>query len=265
MDKMGYKMKRTGATLRLMIGLLGAFLLCGCQPSSRLPQADMLYEDSTLESLLPAVQHHVGGRSVMNRPIMYQTLGNGADCILIIASIHGSEPAGTPLVRSLSQYLQERSYLLKGKTVVIVPVANPDGLAHNNRHNARGVDLNRNFAANNRVNNSTHGMSGQSEPEAELINRLIKTHRPNRIVTLHQPLNCVDYDGPAYDLAKRMADVCDLPLKKLGSRPGSLGAYAGETLGIPIITFEMLKRDSALSEAQLWSRYGKAMMVAVNY
>ena len=121
MDKMGYKMKRTGATLRLMIGLLGAFLLCGCQPSSRLPQADMLYEDSTLESLLPAVQHHVGGRSVMNRPIMYQTLGNGADCILIIASIHGSEPAGTPLVRSLSQYLQERSYLLKGKTVVIVP------------------------------------------------------------------------------------------------------------------------------------------------
>ena len=168
-------------------------------------------------------------------------------------------------MRRLSRYLQEHPYLLKGKTVVIMPVANPDGLARRNRHNARGVDLNRNFAANNRVNNSTHGMSGQSEPEARLIARLIKTHRPNRIVTLHQPLNCVDYAGPAYDLAKSMADACDLPLKKLGSRPGSLGAYAGETLGIPIVTFEMLKRDSALSEDQLWSRYGRAMMVAVNY
>ena len=33
--------------------------------------------------------------------------------------------------------------------VVITPVANPDGFAENVRHNANGVDLNRNFPASN--------------------------------------------------------------------------------------------------------------------
>ena len=37
--------------------------------------------------------------------------------------------------------------LLAGKQVVLVPATNPDGLAANQRVNAHGVDVNRNFDA----------------------------------------------------------------------------------------------------------------------
>jgi hypothetical protein len=35
------------------------------------------------------------------------------------------------------------------------------------------------------------------------------------------------------------------------------------TLGIPIITFEMLPADSKLDAQTLWDRYGKALIAAV--
>ena len=62
-----------------------------------------------------------------------------------------------------------------------------------------------------------------------------------------------------------MAEYCDLPIRKLGARPGSLGSYAGETLGIPIVTFEMLQSDAGLSGERLWRRYGKALLAAIVY
>jgi protein MpaA len=142
--------------------------------------------------------------------------------------------------------------------------ANPDGKVAITRGNARGVDLNRNFPSGNRVNNATNGPGGLSEPEAVAIDQIIRKYRPDRIVTLHQPLACVDYDGPAQDLAERMAGHCDLPVKKLGARPGSLGSYAGETLNIPTVTLEMLKNDTWLSDIQLWNRYGSSLLTAIN-
>jgi len=78
-------------------------------------------------------------------------------------------------------------------------------------------------------------------------------------------MSCIDYDGPASALAARMAQYCDLPVKKLGAEPGSLGSYAGLTLRIPIITFELLPSDSALSPERLWQRYGKALLAAIVY
>jgi len=241
-------------------------LLAGCQQ----PQAEIepIGSEETLtkrpiEELLPVYQYHIGGRSVLKRPIVYQTLGSGPDVVLIMATIHGNEPAGTPLVHQLASYLKQNTHLLEGRTVVLVPVVNPDGLANRTRNNARGIDLNRNFAAMNRVNSARYGAAGQSEPESAFVDRLIKKYRPDRIVSIHQPLDCVDYDGPAHALAEMMARHCHLPLKKLGSRPGSLGAYAGETLGIPIVTFEMRRNDTGLTETQLWKLYGNAMLAAV--
>ena len=98
-----------------------------------------------------------------------------------------------------------------------------------------------------------------------MIKQVIQQYDPDRIVTLHQPLNCIDYDGPAQMLAQRMGQYCALPVKKLGARPGSLGSYAGVTLGIPIITFEMLPADSQLTSQALWSKYGRAMLAAILY
>ncbi len=201
----------------------------------------------------------------MNRMVLYDILGYGQDTTLIIATIHGNEDAGTPLVRRLSKHLLENRTLLAGRKVVIIPVANPDGRAARVRYNARGVDLNRNFESDNRINNEVHGRAALSEPESEIITRIIAEYRPNKIVALHQPLSCVDYDGPGRGMAEAMAKHCPLPVKKLGARPGSLGAYSGETLNIPTITLEMTASDSNLSDQALWDTYGETMVAAILY
>lgn len=211
------------------------------------------------------VQRHIVGRSVEYRPIECLVLGEGKDVTLILASIHGNEPAGTPLVQSLGEHLQRYPRLLQRRRVVLLPAANPDGLAHNRRHNARGIDLNRNFTTANRINSPTSGYRALSEPEARVIERLIRQYAPDRIVSIHQSLACIDYDGPAQLLATRMAQHCNLPVKKLGAKSGSLGSYAGVRLGIPTITLELSRRAGRLNRQSLWQRYGAALVAAIVY
>jgi len=205
------------------------------------------------------------GYSVQQRPIELITIGTGEEKVMIIATIHGNEDAGTPLVYHLLDKLRARPDFLTGRTVLIVPLANPDGQANRTRHNASGIDLNRNFPASNRINNEVHGQQGLTEPESTLLYDLVLTHRPAHIVSIHQPLYCLDYDGPGEEIARHMGQYCSLPVKKLGSRPGSMGSFVGVEKNIPIITMELAKEDSDLTTAQLWDRYGRALLAAITY
>jgi protein MpaA len=209
------------------------------------------------------------GHSVDGKPVECWTLGSGTDTILIIASIHGDEPAGTPLVRELANHLIGQPDLLAGRRVVIVPVANPDGYAKRIRHNSRGVDLNRNYPASNYANGNAHGSAPLSEPESVALNKLLTERRPLCILSFHQPLRagqaCIDFDGPGKALANAMAAQCDLPVQKIGSRPGSLGSYAGITMKVPIITVELPKEATNWSPAELWKRYGRMLLAAIRY
>ena len=205
----------------------------------------------------------VVGHSIEGRPIVCHTLGDGEYVVLMLASIHGNEAAGTPLLNDLAAHVVEHPELLTGATLVLMPVVNPDGVESDKRYNARGVDLNRNFPAENRQNSSRYGLNALSEPEALAIYQVINDTLPNHIVTLHEPLQCVDYDGPAKELATVMSEHCPLPVKKLGSRPGSLGSYAGVTLGIPTITFELPRNAATQPPDLLWRFYGEALIQAV--
>ena len=90
---------------RVVAGCAGVLLMTGCQgPISR-----------------------TVGMSVAGRPIKCRTLGDGDDVVLLMATIHGDEPVGTPLLRDLEKHLLDNRRLLEGRTVVIMPVANPDG------------------------------------------------------------------------------------------------------------------------------------------
>ena len=240
--------------------LFSVFAFAGCIESVQYPQI----VGEVQSSVFPA-QYRIVGKSVQQRPIMCLVLGDGPDVTLIMATIHGNEAAGTPLVRNLSWYLRQHPEMLTGRKVVIMAVANPDGMANDSRYNAKGIDLNRNFEAKNRVNSKQTGLTALSEPESRAIKQVIQQNKPDRIVSIHQPLNCIDYDGPARMLAERMGQYCVLPVKKLGARPGSLGSYAGVTLGIPIITFEMLPADSQLNSQALWRKYGRALLAAIVY
>ncbi len=253
-------MNKKWAKISTVCVLFGVMVFAGCVESVRYPEIV-----GELPTFVFPSQYHIVGTSVQQRPIMCLVLGEGPDVTLIMATIHGNEPAGTPLVRRLSWYLRQRPEMLAGRKVVLMAVANPDGMVNGRRYNAKGVDLNRNFEAANRVNSKQTGLTALSEPESRAIRQVIMQYTPDRIVSIHQPLNCIDYDGPGRMLAERMGQYCALPVKKLGARPGSLGSYAGVTLGIPIITFEMLQADSQLDSETLWQKYGRALLAAIVY
>ncbi|MCP4248014.1 MAG: murein peptide amidase A [bacterium] len=219
---------------------------------------------------LPAVgcvahQTRVVGISVEGRPIECRVLGRGSDVVLIMATIHGNESAGTPLVRRLDAHLHRHPDLLASRRVVLLPVVNPDGMAHGTRINARGVDLNRNFPADNFAGTARHGRRPLCEPESRAIKAVLDEYVPARIVSIHQPMAQIDYDGPAEQLAWAMGRYTDLPVKRIGSLPGSLGSYAGLTRGIPIITLELPRPERPLGREPLWRRYGRALLAAITF
>ncbi|QQE10345.1 DUF2817 domain-containing protein [Planctomycetota bacterium] len=209
------------------------------------------------------------GHSVENRPISATTFTDTAssnpETVLLVCGIHGNEAAATPSFWQLITFIEENSTLVENKSVIIVPALNPDGIHKKQRHNAHGIDLNRNFGANNRKNSNRYGREALSEPESQILHELILKTKPDRIVMMHQPLKCIDYDGPAKELAEHMAKFTSLPVKKLGSRPGSLGSWAGNDLNIPIITFELHRDANSQPPNVIWERYINAIVASITF
>lgn len=246
--------KRIYTFITISVYLTTAMVLSGCVDP---------YAPKIVSPL--ATQTEIIGQSVQNRPIECFRFGDGPETILVLASIHGNESAGTPLAYKLIEHLQKDRRLLANRTILIIPAANPDGYAAGTRDNTNEVDLNRNFPAANRINITEYGTHPLSEPETVALKEVIQAYRPARIVSIHTPLSCIDYDGPGQTIAENMARVCDLPVTKLGAHPGSMGAYVGETLGIPIITLELRETDKILTPDELWAKYGRAILAAIVY
>lgn len=251
--------RRLGIAALLLAALVSSG--CGGPPAATTPGGQPHGRDAEGTADL-AESHFTVGFSIRGAPLRAMRLGDGPTRALYLATIHGNETAGTPLLERLAAELRSEAGMLTrlGASVVILPVANPDGQAANRRGNSNGVDLNRNFPADNWHAGERGGAAPLSQPEARAIFDLISTHQPQVIVSLHQPLRCIDYDGPGRELAEAMAARCDLPLRKLGGRPGSLGSYAGETLGTPVITVELPRSADSLRPAELWDRYGEMLL-----
>lgn len=238
--------------------LVGLFVLLAAASLAGLAKAQTADEEQPPHGQLM-------GRSLEGRPIYVQVFGDGEDVLWILATIHGNEAAGTPLVAKFVEWLEQHPEELEGRRVVITPVANPDGFAANQRHNMNDVDLNRNFPAGNfDATVQTYGSTPLSEPESRVLMRILMQFDPDRVVSIHQPFAVVDYDGPSEGLANAMAANCKLPVKVVGSRPGSLGSFVGLTLRKPIITLE-LPEDAGMDGPTLWGEYGEALIAALRY
>jgi len=205
------------------------------------------------------------GQSLQGRPIEVITYGQGSDRILIGATIHGNEWAGTPVVDSLLNYFDNNSDILEGRTVAVIPVINPDGFYHKTRGNANGVDLNRNFPAENRANCKRYGMTAFSEPESKALYDFINKFDPARVIIFHQPLYKVDWDGPAKGLAQHMARHTILSEERIGARPGSMGSHYGVDRKLPIITYELPRHAEKETTETLWNTYGRATLAAITW
>lgn len=100
------------------------------------------------------------GTSVDGEPLFALVIGNAnaRRCSALISGLHPIEWIGIETCLTLAERLAEEAHHFEDRRFVIVPVANPDGLLKVEghlvasrrrfvRHNARSVDLNRNFPA----------------------------------------------------------------------------------------------------------------------
>lgn len=141
----------------------------------------------------------VFGHSVQNRPLRAYILGEGGNTTLIYAAVHGNETATPYLVNQLRAHLKKHPEILEDRRVVLIPALNPDGLQRRTRVNAHGVDINRNYPGSWRRPHSGEGFKpgphAASEPETRAMIRLVAKYRPDKMVSIHQPLYCLVYSG----------------------------------------------------------------------
>ena len=88
------------------------------------------------------------GRSVQERPIRAVTFGKGSTPVLLWSQMHGDESTATMALTDVIRYFAEgdddlRTLIADRLTVTMVPMLNPDGAEVFRRHNAVGVDINR--------------------------------------------------------------------------------------------------------------------------
>lgn len=171
------------------------------------------------------VGHSVDGRVL--RPVVLGTPG-AARPLLVVGCIHGTEPAGLPVVRALV-----RRGALPGTEIVVVPALNPDGCYRlGTRGNAHGVDLNRNFPwrwspLRGVYNSGPHALS---EPETRIGVALIARVRPLVSIWFHQHLDVVDDSSGRRDVVARFARAAGMRLAALRREPGSAVTWESHCL-----------------------------------
>ncbi|MGE3180089.1 MAG: M14 family zinc carboxypeptidase [Phycisphaerae bacterium] len=213
-----------------------------------------------------AVHSQVIGQSVRGRPIYMHIFGTTPNPALVFGGIHGNERNSSEMADLLIEHLQRNPHLTQGKSVAVIPHANPDGLVANTRHNVRGVDLNRNFPATNwKSTRDQHGETPLSESESRALYNAVRSLRPRLTISLHSingQKQCNNYDGPAEGLARLMARFNGYPVKSsIGyPTPGSFGSWCGKDLNIPTITLEIPK---SMPGTTGWNQNRDAILAAI--
>ena len=191
------------------------------------------------------------GHSVQNRPLRAYILENDTpvdtdDVTLIYAAVHGNETSTPGVIESLRAHLKRHPGNLLGRRVILVPVLNPDGLARKSRRNAHNVDINRNYPGTwrrpRRGEVFKPGSGPASEPETQGMIALVNKYRPRKLVSIHQPLNCMIPSGAlGGELARAMQRENKYAIHEDAGypTPGGFGGYCERILDAPIVTLEL--------------------------
>lgn len=201
----------------------------------------------------------------------YQSQLTSAPRVLVIGGIHGDEYSSFSLLFRLLERLDADHQHLK-QHWRLIPAANPDGLLDSQpaqRYNARGVDLNRNFATSDwdekalkywkqRTKQDKRRYPGdyaESEPETRWLSEQLREWSPDVIVSVHAPYGILDFDNPQPIRIRAPQRIGFLHLNLLGTYPGSLGRYGANDWDIPVLTLELPHAGimpSKKQQAALW-------------
>ncbi len=118
------------------------------------------------------------GRTLQRREIRMLVVGQhrsqaqiaSGSAALFVCTQHGNEPAAR---EACLQRARDIAATAASQTVLIIPTANPDGVAANTRANAAGVDVNR-----------THDRLGSAEARA--IAAVMSAYKPDVLGDLHE-------------------------------------------------------------------------------
>jgi murein peptide amidase A len=205
----------------------------------------------------------LAGHSVQGAPIRAVQTGapHAPRTVLVVGDVHGNERAGRAVIRRL-----RRTAPPAGVQVWTVATANPDGERVNTRHNAHGVDLNRNFPDRWRpgVRGDAFypGPSVASEPETKAVQRLVRRLRPDVTVYYHQHLDLVNLPRRNGDRALVRAYA-----RRTGMRAAFLPDLRGTATGWQNATFPGTTAfvvelpSGALASAQA-RRHARAVLLA---
>ncbi|MBN22479.1 MAG: hypothetical protein CL678_14440 [Bdellovibrionaceae bacterium] len=231
------------------------------------------------------------GKSVQNRPLTYLTYGpeNAKNTTLIFTMVHSDEITPLYIGLRLTDWLEEHASSFTNQRVILAPLVNPDGFfrKRKTRVNANKVDVNRNFPTADwnddaielwkkkfRSNPRRYpGKQANSEPETRFQIALIKKFKPQKILSVHAPLNFMDYDGPnILSLAKfpkEYVKKCLQLRSKVNARsggfyPGSLGNYAGQERSIPTLTLELPSADYSKG-LKYWNQFKNGIKTVIEF
>ncbi len=263
-----------------------------------------------LSETYPFLQFSYLTESVLGRGIPLLRLGEGEKELYYIGAHHGAERiTGALLLRFLFEFCalaaggnvvfgMNLAYILKSRSLFFIPVLNVDGadIAANGapresllyarllqmngsedfthwQANARGVDLNHNYAAGFAAYKQiepTLGITGgcptrfsgeapESEPETGALCNYLRFNHPSAVLTLHTQGREIYYTSGgrcpprAAAAAHRLATLTGYRL----SEPEGAAAYGGLTdfciqkLGIPAFTLECGKGENPLPQSDL--------------
>jgi hypothetical protein len=173
------------------------------------------------------VQLRKFGTTVQGRNMSALFIGKGSQYIFVDAAIHGDEKTGTFAALRTAELLVEyynanNSYWksrLGDYKIVVVPVSNPDGFYANDRTNANGKDLNRDYPPEGNL----------TEPESRAFVNLLGNYTPTISINLHTYLNQMLFNEDRSNLLTepyktfsletwRMANVTYTSLKHWGKK-----------------------------------------------
>lgn len=190
------------------------------------------------------------GYSEEGRPINGYVFGNGDECVLFYAGLHGTEKGATRLLDRLAREIDRNPALVSAdKKVVIIPIANPDGYeTREDKLNANGVNLNRNFFTSDWVQHEDPddptafaGTEPFSESESRVLKSVVESCQPSVMIAYHSQGAVV-----TPELGDASHQLADWYIEKTGYRYYDEWDYAGtatkwftQTFGNPSLTVEL--------------------------